>query len=87
MRFEVKTDQSRISENFSWIILISMLTFLGILLSNLTISVGKISKIYELEFLCKRILVEKSSKSFKRFSKLTNQPNKQKIWDLCKEIS
>ena len=87
MRFEVKTDQRRFSEYFSEIFLVTVLLFFGILFLNLLLSLQKISRYYETNYLCKLILVEKSSYDFKKLERIINQKNKQKIWDFCKLIS
>tara|TARA_B100000945_G_C20381165_1_gene597338 strand:+ start:400 stop:675 length:276 start_codon:yes stop_codon:yes gene_type:complete len=87
MRFELKTDQSRLSEHLSWTVLFSISTFLSVILINLSINLGRISKYYEINYLCNRVLIEKSSFNFKRLSKLTKQTNKQKMWDLCKALN
>tara|TARA_Y100000589_G_C27104369_1_gene609440 strand:- start:572 stop:838 length:267 start_codon:yes stop_codon:yes gene_type:complete len=87
MRFEVKTDQARFSENFYLIYLIIIFTFISILITFLSVSLGKISKYYEIKYLCKLNFVEKSTSNFNKLKKLTNQINKQKIWDFCKEIN
>ena len=87
MRFELKTDQSRLSEHLSWTVLFSISTFLSVILINLSINLGRISKYYEINYLCNRVLIEKSSFNFKRLSKLTKKTNKQKMWDLCKALN
>ena len=87
MRFEVKTDQRRFSEYFSEIFFVTVLLFFGALFFNLVLSFQKISRYYETNFLCKVILVDKSSNSFKKLGKIINQTNKQKIWEFCKVIS
>ena len=87
MRFEVKTDQRRFSEHFSEIFLVTFILFFGVLFFNLVLSLQKISRYYETNYLCNLILVEKSSNNFKKLEKIINQNNKQKIWDFCKLIS
>jgi len=87
MRFEVKTDERRSSEYFSEIILVIVILFFGFLFFNLVLSLQKISRYYETNYLCKLILVEKSSYDFKKLERIINQKNKQKIWDFCKLIS
>ncbi len=87
MRFEVKTDQRRLSEYFSEIVLVIVLFFFGILFVNLVFNLQKISKYYETNYLCKLMLVEKSSYNFKKLERIINLKNKQKIWDFCKLIS
>ena len=87
MRFEVKTDQRRFSEYFSEILLVTVLLFFGVLFFNILFNLQKISRYYETNYLCKLILVEKSSYNFKKLERIINQKNKQKIWDFCKLIS
>ena len=87
MRFEVKTDQRRFSEHFSEIFLVTFILFFGVLFFNLVLSLQKISRYYETNYLCNLILVEKSTNNFKKLEKIINQKNKQKIWDFCKLIS
>ena len=86
MKFEVKTQKDDISNSsFSIFLAIATLSFL-VVLSIISIKLGNISKHYELNYLCNLLAVEKSSMNFKKLSKLTNQTNKQKVWDLCREI-
>ena len=87
MRFEVKTDQRRFFEYSSEIFLVTFILFFGFLFFNLVLSLQKISRYYETNYLCNLILVEKSSNNFKKLEKIINQKNKQKIWDFCKLIS
>ena len=86
MRFEVKTDQNRIQDKLPFIVYISIFTFLAINLTIISINLRKISRTSEVNYLCKLILVDKSPKTFRRISKLTNKLNKQKIWDFCREF-
>ena len=85
MRFELKTDQNRISNEFYFFVFIAIL--LSMILIVMSLNLSKISKTYEINYLCKLILVDKSSNNFKKLIKLTKQSNKQKIWDLCREYS
>ena len=87
MRFEIKTDQNRFSDKLSLSFAISILTFLAILLINISSNINKLSSYYEIKYLCRLIIVDKSQSNFKRLSKLTKQLKKQKIWDFCKEFS
>ena len=87
MRFEIKTDQDRFSDKLSLSFLISSLTFFAIVLTNISLSINKLSNFYEINYLCKLILVDKSQSNFKKLSKLTNQLKKQKIWEFCREFN
>jgi len=87
MRFEVKTDQRRFFDYFSEIYLVTLIFFFGVLFFNLVLSLQKISRYHETNYLCNLILVEKSSDNFKKLGRIINQKDKQKIWDFCKLIS
>lgn len=86
MRFEVNTDVPKISEINLWI-LISLITIVLIFLTNFSLNLMKITRLFEVEYLCKVILVDKNTSNYKRLRKLTSLKTKQKIWDLCKEIN
>ena len=86
MKFEVKTQNDDIfKSSFSVFIAIAIFSFL-VVLSNISIKLGAISRHYEMKYLCNLLTIEKSSLNFKKLSKLTNQSSKQKMWDLCREI-
>ena len=86
MKFEVKTQNDDLLKS-SFFVLLSMAIFsLIVVLSNISIKLGAISRHYEINYLCNLLTVEKSSLNFKKLSNLTNQNTKQKMWDLCREI-
>ena len=86
MKFEVKTqDDDLLKSSFSFLLPIALLSFI-VVLCNISIKLGAISRHYEINYLCNLLKIEKSSLNFKKLSKLTNQINKQKMWDLCREI-
>ena len=86
MKFEVKTQNDDLwKSSFSFFLSIALLSFL-VVLSNISIKLGAISRHYEINYLCNLLTLEKSSVNFKKLSKLTNQNTKQKMWDLCREI-
>ena len=87
MIFEIKTDQNRFSDKFSLSFAISIITFFAIVFTDISLNINKLTSYYEINFLCKLILVDKSQSNFKKLSKLTKQIKKQKIWDFCKEFS
>ena len=86
MKLEVKTENDNISKSFSSILLALAIFSLITILSNIAIKLGNISRHYEINYLCKILLIEKTSSNFKKLSKYTNQTSKQKMWDLCREI-
>ena len=86
MKFEVKTEKDDFSKSSITFFLSFVIITLIIILANIAIKLGAISRNYEVNYLCKLILIEKTSSNFKKLSRLTNQTSKQKMWDLCKEI-
>jgi len=87
MKFEIKTDQNRFSDKLSLSLAISIISFFAVLLSNISFNLYKLTSYYEINYLCRLIIVDKSQGNFKKLSKLTKQLKKQKIWDFCKEFS
>ena len=86
MKFEVKTqNDDTFKSSFSVLSCIAIFSFI-VILSNISIKLGSISRHYEINYLCNLLTIEKSSLNFKKLSKLTNQNTKQKMWDLCREI-
>ena len=86
MKFEVKTQNDDLfKSSFSAFLAFATISLI-IILSNISIKLGTISRNYEINYLCKLIAIEKTSFNFKKLSKLTNQTSKQKMWDLCREI-
>ena len=87
MKLEVKTQNDDYSKSLVTVFLSFCLISLLIILSNISIKFGRISRHYEINYLCKLLIIEKSSFNFKKLSKLTNQTSKQKIWEICRELS
>ena len=87
MKLELKTDNEQFSKPFSFALLIFLVISFLIIFASFSVHLGRISKYYEINYLCKLFLIEKSSFNFRKLSKLTNQTSKQKMWDLCKEIA
>ena len=86
MKFEVKTQNDDLwKSSFSVLLSIAFFSFI-VVLSNISIKLGAISRHYEITYLCNLLTIEKSSLNFNKLSKLTNQNSKQKMWDLCREI-
>ena len=86
MKFELKTQDDDSSKSFFSVFLAFTILSLIIILSSISIKLGTISRNYEINYLCKLILIEKTSANFNKLSRLTNQTTKQKMWDLCREI-
>ena len=86
MKFEVNTENNDISKSSFSIFLVFSIISLIILIANISAKVGNISRKYEINYLCKLLIIEKTPSNFKKLSKLTNQTTKQSMWDLCREI-
>ena len=87
MKLEVKTQNDDfLKSSISFFLTFVVILFI-VILSNISIKLGTISRHYDINYLCKLLTIEKTSKNFKKLSKLTNQTSKQKIWDLCREIA
>jgi len=86
MRFELKTENDNYSRLFSYFFVIFFTFTLVIILCNVAIKLGIISRNYQLEYNCKLLSVEKSKSNFKKLSRLSNLKSKQKILDFCREI-
>ena len=86
MKFEVKTQNHDLAKPIFSTCLIFLIIFIMIIFSNFSFKFGKISRYYEINYLCKLLKIEPSASNFKKLSKLTKQTSKQKLWDLCSEI-
>ena len=86
MKFEVITQKDSNSKSFGTVFFISGIISTLIILSNISIKLGRISRYFEINYLCKTLMIEKSSSNFKKLSNLTNQTNKFKVWEFCREI-
>ena len=86
MKLELKTENDYFSKEILSVFLIFISIFLIVIISNISLKLGIISRDYEINYLCRLLTVDKSSSNFRRLSKLSNQNTKQKVWDLCREI-
>ena len=86
MKFEVKTQNDDLLKSSCSVLLSFAILIFIVVLSNISIKLGAISRHYEINYLCNLLTIEKSSLNFKKLSNLTNQNTKQKMWDLCREI-
>ena len=86
MKLELKTENDYFSKDFLSVFFTFISIFLIILISNVSLKLGVISRHYEINYLCRLLTVDKSSSNFKKLSKLLNQNSKQKVWDSCREI-
>ena len=86
MKFELKTENENYLKSFSNIFKTTFILALIIILFDVGLKLGIISRYYQIDYNCRLLSFEKSKSHLKKLSKLFNLKNKQKIWDFCKEV-
>ena len=86
MKLELKTENEKYSNLFSQFIKNVIFISLIIIVCDVSLKLGNISKHYQIIHNCKLISVEKSSSNFKKLSKRSKLKSKQRIWEFCKEF-
>ncbi len=86
MKFEFKTENENYSKSFSQFFGIVFFFTLIIILFNVALKLGVISRIQRIEYNCRLLSVEKSKSHFKKLSRLSNLKSKQQIWEFCREV-
>ena len=86
MKLELKTENEYYSKSISQFFGIVILLSLIIILCDVALKLGIISRNHKIEYNCRLLSVEKSKPNFKKLSKLSNLKSKQKIWEFCKEF-
>ena len=86
MKFELKTENESYPKSFSQFLSIVFFLTLIIILCDVALKLGIISRNHKIEYNCRLISVEKSKPYFKKLSRLSNLKSKQQIWEFCREI-
>ena len=86
MKFEFKTENEKYSKSLSKFLGAFFILALIIILFDVALKLGIISRYYQLDYNCKLLSIEKSATNFKNLSKLSNLKNKQRIWEFCREV-
>ena len=86
MKFELKTENDNYSKSISQFFGIFFFLTLIIILSDVTLKLGIISRNHKIEYNCRLLSVEKSKPHFKKLYKLSNLKSKQQIWKFCSEV-
>ena len=86
MKFELKTENEDFSNYFSHFFRNLSTLALIIILCDVSLKLGIISRNYKIEYNCRILSVEKSKPYFKKLSRLSNLKSKQQIWELCKMV-
>ena len=86
MKFELKTENKSYSNVFLYFFGVVFVLSLTIILFDVALKLGFISRHYQIEYNCRLLSFEKSTTYFKKLSKLSNLKSKQRIWEFCREI-
>ena len=86
MKFELKTEKENYSKSFLHFFGIIFFLALIIILSDVALKLGIISRNHKIEYNCRLLSVEKSKSHFKKLSRLSNLKSKQQIWKFCNEV-
>ena len=86
MKFELKTENENYSKSISDFFGIVFFITLIIILCDVSLKLGIISRNHKIEYNCRLLSVEKSKPHFKKLSRLSNLKSKQQIWEFCREV-
>ena len=86
MKFEFKTENDPFLNQLYSVSIFLISVSIIVIMTNISFKLTSIKRIYEINYFCKLLSVDKSSYNFNKLSKLSNQKSKQKIWDICREI-
>ncbi len=86
MKFELKTENENYSKSFSQFFVIVFFLTLIIILCDVALKLGSISRNHQIDYNCRLLTVEKSKPLFKKLSRLSNLKSKQQIWEFCREV-
>ena len=86
MKFELKTEKENFSKSFLQFFGIFIFLTLIIILCDVALKLGIISRNHEIEYNCRLLSVEKSKPYFKKLSRLSNLKSKKQIWEFCSEV-
>ena len=86
MKFELKTENENYSKSILQFFGIVFLITLIIILCDVALKLGIISRNHKIEYNCRLLFVEKSKPHFKKLSRISNLKSKQQIWEFCREV-
>ena len=84
MKLELKTENEKNSKSFRYVFMTVFSLAIIIILCDVSLKLGIISRHYQIDFNCRVLSAEKSTSNFKKISRLSNLKSKQKIWEFCK---
>ena len=86
MKFELKTEKDNYSKSLLQFFGIFFFITLIIILCDVSLKLGILSRNHKIEYNCRLLAVEKSKPLFKKLSRLSNLKSKQQIWEFCSEV-
>jgi len=86
MKFELKTENDNYSKSFSNVLRYFLILPLIIILCDIALKLGIISRHYQIDYSCRLLSIERSASNFKKLSRLSNLKSKQQIWEFCREV-
>ena len=86
MKFELKTENENYSKSLSKFFVIVFSLNLIIILCDVALKLGIISRNNKIEYNCRLLSIEKSKPYFKKLSSLSNLKSKQQIWEFCRVV-
>ena len=86
MKFELKTEKDNYSKSFLQFFSKVFFLTLIIILCDVALKLGIISRNYQIEYNCRLLSVQKSKPHFKKLSRISNLKSKQQIWEFCREV-
>jgi len=86
MMFELKTEKENYSKSFLQFFGIFFFLTLIIIVSDVALKLGIISRNHKIEYNCRLLSIEKSKSNFKKLSRISNLKSKQRIWEFCREV-
>ena len=86
MKFELKTEKDNYSKSFLQFFSKVFFLTLIIILCDVALKLGIISRNHQIEYNCRILSVQKSKPHFKKLSRISNLKSKQQIWEFCREV-
>jgi len=86
MKFELKTENKNYSKSISQFFGIFFFITVIIILCDVALKLGIISRNHKIEYNCRLLSVEKSKPIFKKLYRLSDLKSKQQIWEFCREV-
>ena len=86
MKFELKTENENYSKSISKFFGIVFFITLIIILCDVALKLGIISRNHKIEYNCRLLSVKKSKPHFEKLSRLSNLKSKQQFWELWRVV-